>query len=110
MRNLLLPLLLLCSGCTALGLAPAQTLDQKIEYAYAGVDGALQSIATATTSGVLSSTKAAQANTMTMAVKTSLDAARAAESTNATGAANDLALATAGLTALQTFLTQSGVK
>lgn len=97
-------------GCSSFNLTAPKTFDQQLAYAYGGVDSALVAITTATTSGLLSSTKATQANTMTLAVKTSLDAARAAETINAAGAANDLALATAGLTALQTFLVQSGVK
>lgn len=111
MRKLIPLLLLLLSGCASLGLAPAPTLDDKLVYAYAGVDTALQSITSATTSGLLSSNKATQANQMTLAVKTSLDQAKLAEASgNVQGAQNDLALATAALTALQAFLVQNGVK
>lgn len=98
------------TGCTTLGLAPAQTLDQKIAYAYGGVTGVLQSIATATTAGTLTSSQANAANNMALQVKTVLDTARSLETTNATSAANDLALATAALTAVQSFLTSNGVK
>lgn len=98
-------------GCASLGLVTPKTFDQSLAYAYGGVDSALVTITTATQSGLLSSTKATQANTMTLAVKTSLDAARAAQASgNTTGAANDLALATAALTALQAFLVQNGAK
>jgi hypothetical protein len=101
----------LLTACASLGLVAPKTFDQQLAYGYGGVDSALVTINAATRSGLLSSTKATQANTMTLAVKTSLDAARAAETSgNVTGAANDLALATAALTALQTFLVQNGAK
>lgn len=102
--------LLALVGCAQLGLAPATTLDQNLAYAYAGVTTALNTIATATAAGQLSSAKATQANTMVLAVKSTLDLARADETSNATSAQNDLTLATQALTAVQTFLTASGVK
>lgn len=98
------------SACAQLGLAPAQTLDQKIEYAYSGVDAALKTIALATADGSLSSSKATSANQMALSVKSTLDVARASESTNSTSAANDLALATAALTAVQQYLISNGAK
>ena len=101
---------LLLGGCSSLGLAPAQTLDQKIEYGYAGVTAVLNVIPPAIQSGVLSSATATKANNLALQVKTLLDAARAAETTNATGALNDLNLATAALTAVQQYLTANGVK
>jgi hypothetical protein len=107
---ILLAVMLTLGACASLGLAPAQTLDQKIEYGYAGVTAVLQSIPPAITSGVLSSATATKANTMALQVKTLLDSARAAETTNATGALNDLNLATAALTAVQSYLTANGVK
>lgn len=107
----LAPLLgLLLGGCTALGLAPAQTLDQKIEYGYAGVDGVLKAIPPAMAAGSLTSATAAHANELALNVKSILDTARTAESTNATSAQNDLNLATAALTAVQQYLTANGVK
>jgi hypothetical protein len=107
---ILLGVVLLLGGCASLGLAPATTLDQKIEYGYAGVTAVLQSIPGAIQSGTLSSATATKANTMALQVKTLLDSARAAETSNSTGALNDLNLATAALTAVQAYLTASGVK
>lgn len=101
---------LLLGACTSLGLAPAQTLDQKLAYGYAGVTTALNTIASATNAGQLSSLQATNANTMTLTVKSILDDARAAEVSNATTAQNDLALALSSLTAVQQYLTAAGVK
>jgi hypothetical protein len=97
-------------GCASLGLAPAQTLDQKVAYGYAGVTAVLQSIPAAIQSRVLSSASATKANNMALQVQTLLDAARAAETTSPSGALNDLNLATAALTAVQAYLTANGVK
>jgi hypothetical protein len=113
LRLLAVPWLILwavIAGCTALGLAPAQTLDQKIVYAYAGVDGVLKAIPPALAAGQLSSAKASQANNMALAAKATLDTARAAEISSPSSAATDLALATSALTALQQYLTANGVK
>lgn len=113
MRNHYLSLLfglLVVAGCAQLGLAPAQTLDQKLAYAYGVETGLLNTIATATTAGTLSSTTASKANTLVLTAKSVLDGARAVETSNPTGAATDLALATSALTAVQTYLTANGVK
>lgn len=107
---ILLGTVLLLGGCASLGLAPAQTLDQKIEYGYAGVTAVLQSIPSAIQAGTLSSATATKANTMALQVKMLLDAARAAETSSPTGALNDLNLAAAALTAVQQYLTANGVK
>jgi hypothetical protein len=110
MTVVLLGCLTVLASCASLGLAPAQTLDQKLAYAYGVETGLLNSIASATTAGTLSSATATKANTMVLTAKGFLDSARALESANATNAANDLALATAALTAVQTYLTANGVK
>lgn len=110
MKHLLLVCLLSVSGCASLGLAPAQTLDQKIEYGYAGVDGVLKAIPPALTAGTLSSATATKANTLALNVKQLLDSARAAENTDVTSAQNDLNLAISALTAVQQYLTRNGVK
>lgn len=97
-------------ACTSLGLIPAQTLDQKLAYGYAGVTTALNTIATATTAGQLTSAQATHANDLVLQVKSILDDARGLESNNATVAQNDLTLALSSLTAVQTYLTSAGVK
>lgn len=111
MKSLLLTLAILAlAGCQSLGLAPAQTLDQKLAYGYAGVTTALTTIASATTAGQLTSIQATNANALALQVKSVLDSARALESTNAPAAQNDLTLAISSLTAVQTYLTATGVK
>lgn len=111
MKNFLAVLALLSTGivgCASLGLAPAQNLDQKIAYAYAGLTTALQGIATATQAGQLTAAQATNANNMSLNVKAVLDTARALETSNATAAANDLALATAALTDVNNYLKSAG--
>lgn len=112
MKNLFASLVVgvILTGCSSLGLTPPQNLDQQLAYAYSGVTAALQSIATATTNGQMSSANAEKANAMVLQVRATLDAARAIEATDGTSAQKDLQLATASLTAVQQFLTQNGVK
>jgi hypothetical protein len=111
MKPLLLTLAILAlAGCQTLGLAPAQTLDQKLAYGYAGVTTALNTIAQATTAGQLTSIQATNANALALQVKSVLDSARALEGSNVTAAQNDLQLAMSSLTAVQTYLTSAGVK
>lgn len=97
------------ASCAALGLATPQTLDQKIEYGYAGVDAVLKAIPPGLAAGSLGVTSATAANTMALNVKGILDGARLIEATNPAGAQQDLALATQTLTAVQRYLTQHGV-
>jgi hypothetical protein len=107
---ILLAVILLLAACASLGLTTPQTLDQKLAYGYAGVTTALNTIATATTAGQLTSTQATDANALALQVKTILDNARALETTNATSAQNDLTLALSSLTAVQQYLIAAGVK
>ncbi len=101
----------LLAGCSSLGLAPAQSLTQKIAYAYATHTAILQATTTAVQSGSLSSTDAEQVLKLADQSKTILDAAVSlSASGDVTGAANKLALATAALTALQAFLNTHGGK
>jgi hypothetical protein len=99
----------LIAGCSSLGLAPAQSLNQKIAYAVGQHTAVLQATTTAVQSGALSSTDAEQVLKMADQSKTILDAAVSlSASGDVTGATNKLALATAALTALQTFLNAHG--
>lgn len=100
----------LLGACSSLGLTPPQTLDEKLAYGYAGVTTALNTIATATTAGQLTSIQATEANGLALQVKQILDNARALEGNNATAAQNDLTLALSSLTAVQQYLTAAGVK
>lgn len=101
---------LMLGACASLGLAPAQTLDAKLAYGYAGVTTALNTIATATTAGQLTSIQATEANSLALQVKGILDNARALEGSNASAAQNDLTLALSSLTAVQQYLTAAGIK
>lgn len=111
MKSLILAaVVLLLGACSSLGLAPAQSLEAKLAYGYAGVTAALNTIATATTAGQLTSTQATNANNLALQAKSILDTARSLETTNATSAQNDLTLALSSLTAIQQYLTSAGVK
>jgi putative exporter of polyketide antibiotics len=111
MRNLVLvPLLCALGACSSLGLATPQTLDQKLAYGYSGVATALNTIATATIAGQLTSAQATNANGMVLQVKGILDTARALETSNAPSAQNDLTLALSSLASVQQYLTAAGVK
>jgi hypothetical protein len=112
MKNFIAAIALLSTGivgCSSLGLAQPQNLDQGIAYAYGGLTTALQGIATATNAGQLTAAQATNANAMALNVKNVLDTARSLEVSNATAAANDLTLATSALTSLQSYLKTSGV-
>ena len=101
--------LLLLTACASLGLAPAQTLNQKIAYAYGTHTAVLQATTASVSAGKLSSTDASQVLKLADASRTLLDAATSLAATGDTvGANNKLALATTALTALQTFLNAHG--
>jgi hypothetical protein len=92
------------AGCQALGLASPKGFDQQLAEAY-GVHTAVVSATTvAVSAGTISSAEAAQVQTQALSARTLLDTAKSVETSNPTAAANDLALATAALTALQTYL------
>jgi len=101
----LLPLLLLLASCASLGIAPAKSLSDRLAYGY-GVNIAIRQTATQElTSGTLSASDAEQVLKLTDEARTLLDAARALSGTgDIAGAESKLALATAILTNLQTYL------
>lgn len=95
---------LLVSGCAALGLAPATTTQDKIAYGYSGVTAALNTLASATSQGLISSADATQVNNAIMAAKGELDQANAVAATNAPVATQALAVATAALSQISSYL------
>jgi hypothetical protein len=101
-----LPLLLLiATACAQLGIAPAQTFNQKLAYAIGVHTAILQATTNSVTSGNLSSSDATAVLKQADTAKTVLDAAAAANAAgDLTGANNKLALATATLTAIQSYL------
>jgi len=102
-------LVLLLVGCAALGLAPAQTLNQKIAYAYGTHTAVLQATTTSLSAGKISSADATQVLKLADDSKVLLDAATALSvSGDTTGANNKLTLAVSALTALQAYLSAHG--
>jgi hypothetical protein len=91
-------------ACASLGIAPAQSFDAKLGYAYGLHTAVLETAAVEVSAGALS--KADGANILTLADKARdlLDSARAVETTNTADAGNKLLLATDILTQLQGFL------
>ncbi len=96
-------------GCTALGLAPAQTFDEKLAYAYGTHTAVLQATASAKAAGTLTAADVQHVVAIADQVRALLDGARAVESTNPTGAADRLRLATSVLSELQTWLRGKGI-
>jgi hypothetical protein len=92
-------------GCQSLGLAPAQSLDQKIAYAYGTHTAVLEAATSAVNSDRLSIADAQQVLILADQSKQLLDAGRIAERANDTVTANSkITLATTVLAQLQTYL------
>ena len=108
----LLPLLIFLApapfvldGCTALGVAQAQTFNEKLAYAYGVHTAVLQASTSAVTAGQLSSADATKVLTDSDYAKSVLDAAAAAYTAgDAAGANSKLAIATSLLSAVQAYL------
>lgn len=104
---LLLPLILvlpIVNGCSTLGLAPASSADESIAYGYGLYTALEQALSASVAAGQVSTAEARQVDTRAGQARELLDAARAAETVNPSGAATDLQTATGILTALQTWL------
>jgi hypothetical protein len=99
---LILPLGL--GGCAALGLQPAQSTDESIAYGYGLYTSVEEALSAAVAAGQVTKSTAIAVDQKAGQARELLDAARAAETVNASGAATDLATATQLLTALQTWL------
>lgn len=110
-RLSLLPLLLLVlSACSTLGVAPAQSFDQKLAYAYATHTAVLTTATNALSAGTIKSADAEQVLKLADESRALLDGAKAVSSTDPTMAGNKLALAASILTQLQSYLQARGVK
>lgn len=105
-RLIYLPfLLLLMSACAQLGVAPAQTFNQKMAYAIGVHSSILQATTSGVTSGALSSSDAEAVLKQADNARAALDVAQAASvAGDPTGANNKLAIATTALLALQSYL------
>jgi hypothetical protein len=108
MKALVLYVSLMMTGCAALGLATPKSFDQSLANAYGVHTAVVAATATALSSGAITSKEATIVQTQAIQARAMLDAAKAAETANPTGAQNDLTLAVTALTALQTYL--NGVK
>lgn len=109
MKKFLPVLVLILSGCSALGLATPKGFDQSLAQAYSVHTAVVQATTAAVNSGAITSAEATQVQAQTISSRALLDAAKAAETAgNTAGANSDLTLATAALTALQQYLNSHG--
>jgi len=94
-------------GCSSVGLAPAQNMEQRIAYAYATNFGLRNSAATALNGGRIEAKEAGAALEITNQARTLLDAARMANGVGDTKTAEArLVLALSVLQALQNRLNE----
>lgn len=100
----------LITGCASLGLAPADSFDARLAYAYGTHTAVLQAASAAVTAGTLSPNDGETVLTLARQSRTLLDSARAVEHTDPSTAAGRLALAVNILNHLQTYLQSRGVK
>lgn len=101
----------LLSGCSSLGLHPAQTFQDKLAYGYATHKAVIDTATNAVTLGTLSISDAEAVHKLGVESKTLLDAARLVYTAGDVGAANSkLLLATTVLTELQRYLSARGVQ
>lgn len=111
LKPLVLPLLLILAACGSLGLVTAQSLDERLSYAYGQHTGALQTIATATDLGELHSSEAKAVLAITDNARLILDSAKlAAGAGDVSTAEGRVVLATNVLREVNTYLRQRGVK
>lgn len=102
-------LLLLIAACAQMGVAPAQTFNQKLAYGVGMHTAVLQATTSAVTSGALSSSDAEAVLKQADTARSVLDAAAAANTVgDLTSANNKLALALAALTTLQNYMNTHG--
>jgi hypothetical protein len=103
--------LVFLTACASLGIAPAQSFNQKLAYAYGIHTAVLQATTQSVKTGTLSSHEASQILDMADQSKVLLDSAgRLSLAGDPVGASNRLALASAALSALQNFLNAHGSK
>ena len=100
----------LITACASLGLAPADSFDARLAYAYGTHTAVLQAASAAVNAGTLTPKDGEAVLTLAQQSRTLLDSARAVESTDPSTAAGRLTLAASILTQLQTFLQSRGVK
>lgn len=107
----MLAVCMLITACTQVGLAPADSFDQKLAYGYGAVAAVRTSAAQAVTAGTISTADARSVLAVTDTARATLDAAGTANVAGDTSTAlGKLAAASALIAQLQQFLTARGVK
>lgn len=96
--------LLLLSGCASLGIAPAQSLKQRIAYGYSTYSAVNYAATNGVTKGTLEPTDGDKVLKLTDEAKGFLDGAKALVDTNPQGATDRLTLAISVLQAAQSFI------
>ena len=102
------------AGCSSLGLAPAQSTDQKLAYSYGTIAAIRTSTAQALKAGTITLADAQKVLVDSDAARAALDAGKVALASGGVNAqsvvATDLAIAAAAIAQLQSFLISKGVK
>lgn len=107
----ILAMCMMLTACAQVGLAPAETFDQKLAYGYSTLAAVRISSADALKTGAITVSDAKQALVITDTARASLDAASAANGAgDVSTAIGKLQAATALLTQLQQYLQSKGVK
>lgn len=110
-RITMLAVCLMLAACAQMGLAPADSFDQKLAYGYSTVAAVRTSAAQALTAGTITKADAVKALDTTDTARAALDAAGAASGAGDTSTAvGKLALASALLTQIQHYLVSKGIK
>ncbi|MGH3574709.1 MAG: hypothetical protein ACRDUW_23290 [Pseudonocardiaceae bacterium] len=97
-------------SCQSLGLAPAQSFDSKLAYAYGIHTAVLQTAGSAVQAGSLKASDGTAVLNLADQARTLLDSARVIKASDPTGAGSKLVLATEILTQLQSYLQSRGIK
>lgn len=98
-------------ACAQVGLAPAQSFDERLAYGYSTVTSVRTSAAAALNTGAISVTDAEHALTVTDQARAGLDAAKVSNGVGDTSTATGkLAAATSVLVEVQQYLAAKGVK
>lgn len=98
------------TGCASLGLAPADSFDARLAYAYGTHTAVLQAASAAVSAGTISKKDGETVLSLATQSRALLDSARAVENTDPATAAGRLTLAVNVLTQIQTYLQSKGIK
>lgn len=108
MKAIFCSLILIISGCSALGLPVPQTFNQKLAVAYGGVTTVITTDQTLLAAGTITVADAKNVESQADNVKDALDIARKVYATDQTTGGNKLASAVTALGALQDYLATKG--